>query len=310
MFLKIFSVILSVSNLCYSANILAYIPTPSFSHQVAFAELWKELSLRGHKVTVITTDPRNDAKLENLKEINMKRSYEIWSEKYSFSEQAQKGLGLWNIWEFFLYLLSDIVEDQLSQPELQELIYGTDKFKFDVVMIEGFYTELVAFGKIYKCPTIFMGTIGTSIQVYNYLGNNVHPVLNSDINIPYAGKLTFKERFISTLFHWYQKYFEYFPYKARKQQILDRYFSNVTNVTIEQLKSEVDFLLINESPLFKGVRALGPTTINVGGGNHLKPLKPLPQVIMFLCFITLPVNSESNKYVYQSYLKIGYLRRK
>lgn len=278
MIAKVLSVVLCVVNLCYGANILAIIPTPSFSHQVAFTELWKELSLNGHKVTVVTTDPRNDPTLENLREINMKRSYEIWSEKYSFSEQAHEGLGLWNIWEFFLYLLSDIAEDQLAQPELLDLIYGSDKFKFDVVMIEVFYPELLAFGKIYKCPTVLMGTIGSTVQMYDYLGNNVHPVLNSDMNIPFAGRMSFWERFISTLFYWHQMYFEYFTFLPRKQQVFDRHFSNVTSARIEDLISEIDLMLINESPIFKGIRALGPTTVNVGGGNHLKPLKPIPQV--------------------------------
>lgn len=278
MVFKLLVLVLGIFGLCDGGNILAIIPTPSFSHQVAFTELWKELSLMGHKVTVVTTDPRNDPKLENLKEINMKRSYEIWSEKYSFSEQAQDGLGLWNIWEFFLYLLSDIAEDQLSQPELQDLIYGSDRYTFDVVMIEVFYPELLAFGKIYKCPTVLMGTIGSTVQMYDYLGNNVHPVLNSDMNIPYAGKLAFIERLISTVFHWHQMYFEYFKALPRKQQIIDRYFSNVTNTRIEDLIKGIDVMMINESPLFKGIRALGPTTINVGGGNHLKPMKPLPQV--------------------------------
>lgn len=278
MLVEVLSVVFSVSNLCNGANILAIVPTPSFSHQVAFTELWKELSLKGHKVTLVTTDPRNDPKLENLREINMRRSYQIWSEKYSFSEQAQEGLGLWNIWEFFLYLLSDIAEDQLTQPELQELIYRRDRFKFDVLMIEVFYPELLIFGKLYRCPTILMGTIGSTVQMYDYLGNNVHPVLNSDMNVPFAGKLTFTERLISTLFHWHQIYFEYFTFLPKKQQVIDRHFSNVTSAKIEDLIGEVDLMLINESPLFKGIRALGPTTINVGGGNHLKPLKPLPQV--------------------------------
>lgn len=115
--------------------------------QVAFTELWRELSLRGHKVTLLTTDPRNDKNLTNLREIDMRRSYDIWSRQYSFSEMAQKGLGFWDIWEFFLYLLSDICEDQLEQPQMQDLIAGGDKYNFDLVMIEVFYPELLAFGR-------------------------------------------------------------------------------------------------------------------------------------------------------------------
>lgn len=267
-----------LAKICNAANILAIVPTPSFSHQVAFTELWKELSLRGHKVTLLATDPRNDPDLPNLKEIDMKRSYKIWSETYSFSEAAQDGLGFWNIWEFFLYLLSDICDDQLSQPEMQDLIHGKDKYSFDLVIIEVFYPELLAFGKIYNCPTMLVATIDSTVQMYQYLGNPAHPVLNSDINVPYFGKLTFKERVIACLFHWNAVFFEYFKFLPTKQKLVDKFFGNLTNARIEDLISDIDLMLVNINPLLKGPRALGPTTVSVGGGNHLKPLKPLPKV--------------------------------
>lgn len=269
---------ISLLKVSQEANILGIIPTPSYSHQVAFIELWRELALRGHNVVLATTDPLNDPTLTSLKEINMKSSYDIWTEKYSFSENAHKGMSLFNIWEFFLYLLSEVVEYQLAQPELQDLIQNHEKYQFDVVMIEVFYPELLAFGKIYNCPTVLLGTIGSTLQMYQYLGNPVHPVINPDINIPAAGKLNFQERLISILFHWHQMFFEYFKFLPKKQQIVNKYFGNITHMKIEDLIKDIDMLLVNESPFIKGVRALSPTTITVGGGNHLKPLKPLPQV--------------------------------
>ncbi|KAJ8931962.1 hypothetical protein NQ314_015081 [Rhamnusium bicolor] len=258
-FITVLPLIFLINN-SNGANILAIVPTPSYSHQIAFTELWKELSLRGHKVTLLTTDPRNSAYLPNLREIDMRSSYKIWSETYSFSEAAQEGLGLWNIWTFFLNLLSDICEDQLSQPELQELIHENEKFNFDVVMVEVFYPELLAFGKIYNCPTILVATIDSTVQMYQYLGNPAHPVLHSDINIPYEGKLNFQERLISTLFHWKSIYFEYFTFLPRKQKIVDNFFENVTNTKIEELISNIDLMLVNVSPLFK--RSQGTWTNN------------------------------------------------
>lgn len=264
---------------CHTANILAIIPTSSFSHQVAFTELWKELSLRGHQVTVATTDPRNDPNLENLTEIDMSRSYKVWNEKFRFSEKAQKGMAVWNVWEFFLYMLSEVLEDQLTLPEFQLLINESEKFKFDIVMIEVFYPELLIFGKLYNCPTALMGTIGSTTEMYNYLGNNAHPALVSDLNLPIVGKFTFMERVLSTLFHWHHMYFEYSVWIPRKQQIIDKFFKKFAKTTVGELISErVDLLLINENPFFKGMYALGPTTINVGGVNRLEPLKPLNKV--------------------------------
>ncbi|KAJ8952310.1 hypothetical protein NQ318_017203 [Aromia moschata] len=253
MVLKTLFCVIFLIQICYGANILAIVPTPSYSHQVAFAELWKELSLRGHHVTLVTTDPRNDPNLPNLREINMRRSYRIWSE-------------------------TDITEDQLRQPELQELIHESNKFKFDLVMVEVFYPELIAFAKIYKCPTILVATIGSTVPMYQDLGNPAHPVLNSDINVPYDGTLNFKERLISTLFYWRFMYFEYFISRPKRQETIDRFFSNVTSIKFDELISDIDVVLVNESPLLKGVRALGPTTVPVGGGIHLKPLKPLPHL--------------------------------
>ncbi|KAF5275158.1 hypothetical protein FQA39_LY18665 [Lamprigera yunnana] len=63
------------------ANILAIMPTPSYSHQVPFQPIWKELSLRGHQVTTITTDPVKDPSLVNLKEIDLSSAYPIWNKE-------------------------------------------------------------------------------------------------------------------------------------------------------------------------------------------------------------------------------------
>lgn len=53
---------------------------PSISHQVIFQPIWKELSLRGHKVTVITPNPLKDPTLTNLTEIDISYMYEHMSE--------------------------------------------------------------------------------------------------------------------------------------------------------------------------------------------------------------------------------------
>ncbi|KAL3288283.1 hypothetical protein HHI36_002731 [Cryptolaemus montrouzieri] len=63
-----------------SARILGWFVCPSISHQSVFQPIWRELSLRGHEVTVITSDPLNDPTLKNLTEIDVKFSYKLWKE--------------------------------------------------------------------------------------------------------------------------------------------------------------------------------------------------------------------------------------
>lgn len=65
-----------VLQVCESANILGVIPTPSYSHHVSFQPVWRELSVRGHNVTIITANPMNDHELTNLTEIDISNIYE------------------------------------------------------------------------------------------------------------------------------------------------------------------------------------------------------------------------------------------
>lgn len=278
---KHLSVLLSVFHVCCGANILAFIPSPSFSHQVAFRELWKELSLRGHKITLATTDPINDLNYRNITEIDLSSTYNALA-KYVFEEQAHKGLTMWNVRPYFLDMFTEALDQQLAFPEIDTLVNESDKFHFDLVMIEMYFPELIAFKKLYKCPVILMGTIGSPIEMYHAFGDTAHPVLNPDMNVPFAGILSFKERLISTLFYFHHKLFEYTALASKKQQIFDRYFGKVLSCRVEDLISDTDLVLLNESPLFKGIRALGPSTVLAGGSPHLKPLKPLPEVMIII----------------------------
>lgn len=60
----------------YGSDILVIISTPSFSHQAPLRPIWKELALRGHNVTLITTDPMNNSSLA-IKEIDISYGYQI-----------------------------------------------------------------------------------------------------------------------------------------------------------------------------------------------------------------------------------------
>lgn len=48
---------------CWSANILAFLPTLAKSHYIAFQPLLKELAVRGHNMTVLSHFSLKDAPL-------------------------------------------------------------------------------------------------------------------------------------------------------------------------------------------------------------------------------------------------------
>ena len=61
-------------NFSENAKILGIFPTPSISHQVVFRALMKDLSQRGHQLTILTTDP-SKTKNPNVTEIDFHDCY-------------------------------------------------------------------------------------------------------------------------------------------------------------------------------------------------------------------------------------------
>lgn len=72
----VYLVFLTLISSCFGADILAIVPTASFSHQIPFRPLWRALAKRGHNITLVTTDPMRDPTLKNVKEIDMSYGYE------------------------------------------------------------------------------------------------------------------------------------------------------------------------------------------------------------------------------------------
>ncbi|KAJ8948055.1 hypothetical protein NQ314_008481 [Rhamnusium bicolor] len=272
MLFKYTSFMLFLVSYSQSADILAIIPTPSYSHQIAHTHFWKELSLRGHKVTLITTDPLNDPTLTNLTEIDMKWCYKFFSD---ISDIAENTVSMWSIYDVFLEKLKKIADAQLSHFAFQDLIHNHKRRNFDVVFVEHIYQEYLIFAEIYKCPKILISSMEVNAYIHHLMGNPAHPVLNPDFVTPFSGSLNFKERVISTLFSIYVSYFYHYKFNSEKEKLLKKHFG--TERTVAEIVSDVDMLFVNANPVLQLPRAIGPTTINIGGRRPIISPKPLSQ---------------------------------
>lgn len=262
----------------HSANILAIVPAPFYSHQIAFQEIWKELSRRGHKVTLITTVPVKDPELVNLTQIDMSQSYKsILIEKYTISKTAENILNMWNWYDIFAQINRDAAEEQLSSPEVRELIEHSENHQFDVLFVESYFPEFLAFSKIYNCPSILVTSVDGHTEFHHSQGNPAHPIVNADYATAYHVELNLMERVISVLYSLYVKYFEVFHVNPAKQKILEKHFPNTTT-TIDELISDVDMLFLDCNPAIQGARAIGPTTVNFGMERPLVSKTPLSEV--------------------------------
>ncbi|CAH1164066.1 unnamed protein product [Phaedon cochleariae] len=253
-----------------SSRILGIIPTPSYSHQIAFHSIWKALALKGHDVVVITTDPVGDKNVTNLREIDVHSSYKYADEIHNNIEN----LTPLNIIRSYQNSLNKAVDNQLREPLVRNLIKGSETF--DVVLVESMCPEYLAFAELYNTPKILVGSMETQSIVHAAMGNTIHPILYPEYFLPYYGELGFFERFVSSIFLLYVNYYriqELFPVK---DLMVKKHFGD-SIPPISQMLKDVDMLLLNVNPVLEPVRPHGPNTIYYGGGVHLREAEPLPE---------------------------------
>jgi glucuronosyltransferase len=111
--------------------------------------LVQALADRGHHLTILTVDPMN-SNHPNITEILMEDSYEI---NINFVES--RGLGKLKLsYEMVMNMILR-VDEQLSQPKVQDLIVNHKNYNFDLLIVEYlFVTPMIAFAELYQIPTI------------------------------------------------------------------------------------------------------------------------------------------------------------
>ncbi|KAK5640039.1 hypothetical protein RI129_010850 [Pyrocoelia pectoralis] len=255
------------------ARILGIVPTPSFSHQIVFQQLWRELSLRGHKVTTMTTDPIKDSTLTNLTEIDLHFSYDIWNKNlYKDIEASSKNP--FKVMKMSYTRMLDIIDQQLEFPPVKELINDKNTH-FDLVIVENLMPSITAFSERFKCPFIGVVSLDPSYYKYQYLGNPTHPVLYPDSFLPFKYPLSLTERVISVLS------LSFGPVLVNlmghpEDALIKKHFGE-DYPSPSKISENISMLFVNTDPIFHQVRPLVPAVIQIGAGSHRSSPKPLPK---------------------------------
>ncbi|KAF5287353.1 hypothetical protein FQA39_LY15956 [Lamprigera yunnana] len=257
-------------NLIECAKILVVLPTPSYSHHVGFSPLWKELSLKGHQVTTLTTDPIKDASLVNLTEIDLSFSYN-WMEPY-LKEGVQSRFPI-SIYLFYVYFIL-VCDQQLQHPEVQKLIKSNDRF--DLVIVEANRWPNVAFAKHFDCPLIIVSSFDIRNAVSYMLGSPVNSVVNPDGHLLEAD--TLKDRFFSIMYDIGMYIFMRTTLIPLSETIVSKHFG-MDNANLYGIIQNVSLVVIDTDPIISKVIALPPNFIQIGGTLHRLPHEPLSKDI-------------------------------
>lgn len=259
------------------AKILAIVPTPSYSHQVAFAGIWKELSLRGHDITLVTTDSIKGENLTSLRQIDVNFLYKVFEDFDYPAVISENKKSYFTILDILTKIFYEIEDRLLSHPPIKELIKNENSEGFDIVLAEAMAPVFYAFSYRFKCPLIVISSFDVLISAHSGIGNPNHPVLYPEHLLPFSNHLSFFERVFSTFHHLYMLYREHFILLPSRDYLIRKHFGTNYPDTY-YFKTHVDMLFMNTNPILNTLRPIVPAVVEFGGGMHLGPVKKLPNV--------------------------------
>ncbi|KAK5638199.1 hypothetical protein RI129_012494 [Pyrocoelia pectoralis] len=256
------------------ARILGYIPTPCYSHQIVFQPLWRELSLRGHQVTTITSHPINDPSLTNLTEINVSDSLQTDSTLNIVdlvTETSERSV--LSGFRLFFEQMIGVIDAELNHHAVKDLINRGD-VRFDLVIGEYFFASPFAFAKRFNCPSIGVLPVDGWNGLYRMVGSPSHPTLYPDYVTSPSDQLSLLDR-VETLINSVLAHYYLVDYPQRKEEeVIEKHFGKRYPSPQELLKN-ISLFFVNSDPIFHPIRPLVPTVIQIGLGFHLTSSKPL-----------------------------------
>lgn len=256
----------------HSAKILCYFSFPSISHQIVYQPIWRELSLRGHEVLVLTPDPLNDTNLSNLTEIDLSYTYPIVTE-FNMPDTLYKDNGVTNLAKGFLELCEKLAIVQLHDPEVMRLLHN-DHLHFDVILVECFHPLAYIFAAKFKAPVIGVSSMDAFFNAHHAVGNPIHPALQPDLFFPAY------EHFHQRLYNTYYTLWFRYHYHYHVLPNADNIARSVVGHDIPPLgevERNVSLLFLNVNPILHTVRPNVPTVVELGR-MHMKKSKTLPWV--------------------------------
>ncbi|CAG9856810.1 unnamed protein product [Phyllotreta striolata] len=255
-----------------ASKILAIVPTATYSHQLAFRNVWIALANRGHQVTLLTTHPMNNPDLKNLREIDTGSSSKIVEDYIELIHKSPES----KAFKLMTSSFDDTMRHQLSLEPVRNLIHNESGF--DLVITESIAYEFLAFADLYKCPRVLVSSFQPLNFVLSVLGNPTSPAIPTiEISI-LTGQVgnTFYIRFkgfMMSLLYLLFKWVEHLP--LRHEILKEAFGPNVRRPT--EILRDTDLLLISSSPIITGITSVGPNIVHIGDGLHNFPPKPLPK---------------------------------
>ena len=257
------------------ARILGVFQMPSISHQCVFQSIWRELSLRGHAVTIITPNPLKDPALVNLTEIDVNYTYNIM-ERHGFQYFMSKELPVYTKIRKIFELNYELSEAILKNDDFIK-IYNNSNEKFDLIIAQSYVSPIMySLSAKLNAPIVGVSSMGGWIGSHFAMGNPSPPSLYSEMFLTYNGVMNFYERFCSTLYYLWTRYYLTFEAIPESDKIVRKYLGNDIPY-LRDVEKTLSILFLTTNPILYTPRPTVPTIISLQQ-LHIKPAKALPPV--------------------------------
>ncbi|KAK4877712.1 hypothetical protein RN001_010218 [Aquatica leii] len=267
--------LIAVSN---GAKILGVFPYPAYSHYQLGDRIFKELSARGHEVTVITPYKENNL-TENFKQV-------LLTNTLAEAEGLRKNLFTdhSNLNALQKLITIDLLgltfcEKALNDTKVKEFLQIDQKF--DAVIVHQFSTEAYkGFCNHFKAPCISIVTMLAPNWVNHQMGNPGSPAYIPETFVDFSSDMNFLERCYNTFVYLTSLFVSYMHTLPKHNELLQKYFPNAPSIYDVYYNSSL--VLINSHVSLTTALPLLPNIIEVAG-YHVKTPKKLPdQLQLFL----------------------------
>ena len=274
------TVLIILPSIASGAKILAVVPYPSYSHQIAFRGFMMELARRGHELLVFTSFPANNRSMQNYTEVDLHALTDMYKKQLQYFSSGEHG-----VWQFvtrvaeFSETISDVT---LSHPVMQRLIAPDSTEKFDLILIQClFHDALYALSTRLNAPMV--GIISSNIfsSQSHIFGQPLETATVPDVFLEYTDDMNIWNRMVNTYYYFRQLYLERFIVIPIQERVVRKHFGD-TVPGIAELQNNLSMLLVGAHPFFCYPRAHVPAVIYFGGcrfghtnGNLTQDLKEI-----------------------------------
>ncbi|KAF5280026.1 hypothetical protein FQA39_LY05407 [Lamprigera yunnana] len=256
-------------------RILGVFPYTGRSHFIMYAPLLKEISRRGHEITVVSSFPLKE-RLPRYKDVYVPvppKGEFLFSFNTTISPIEARIDKCFNLRKnkesIKLRCRSLLISD-----EYQNFLKSKEKFDLIVSEYFTFNCHLVPIIEKFKIPFILIQTTQLLPWVNHWLGNPNNPAYIPVWTMDYSQRMTFIERFENTVAWVYANLYYNYVLDVQERDLYLEY-ANQGHVYPDNIMYNASLILINSHFTLHGSRPLVPNIIDVGG-IHIQSLKILP----------------------------------